>query len=969
MSLQKLTPIIAEHGSEPRFLKDRFADIVNAKDFGAIGDGHHDDTVNLYTASFYGAVFLPKGDYKVTEKLNGLFFSVDYINYDPRFFTVHNILRCTDVTNLVINSDYFYKKDSGVFHTYYCTTDYGTTHITNLPDQKHFLWLSYTDTYNSPTSNHIRQYLHQNDKVLTRTIIDGVIGPWEEQVTKSLDGVLEVAKLVSDAIETGDITADSIETDELDTGTLDADSGTIDTLNSKVITATGTGVDGDPNKTTGFVGNVRGNVEGNATSADKFSTPQTITLAGDTTGSISFGTEKGGTTTLDITVKDNSHNHTVENVTGLPSELMEIDARLDNHDNELERVELLFQAEVTARSNADDDERHNRIEADRDLATHIRAILDRSDMVDVVLTKAALDAYSKSAVSDNDIIVVLKDESGTGVNTNAIGFYRYEKSDDDWHLVTRLTIKDLADRLANTLDFDNKTGNVNTNQFSTLLEGVILEIIEKAMSDENSAGYQAMIEAVKAAVLVALDDKVSDLGKALQEAIALAVAEAISKGDDTSKRIADLLRIAIGIPTILESSIELFVSTSGKDNPTYQDMINANLMTDKDIPSGQSISDVAKDSIIAVYKWGSSWNTTFASINKAALIAATYFNLSTHIIRITVAEGTYGPINNTVATVTLGAQTRTTGRIEIVPRQVNNNYDEVNIYNVTYNGFVVNADGVGEYVLRHLNIIGVIPNESYQLSTAVEPVRCTNGAIVYLDYCNLYCLDYNTIAASGVSSRIYGRLISCSDSGTTYIQNSCSFTVSHLSRNGNALAATDALSNTVVEYICFYINDGKVDVCPTNDTNSRNHAIFGKNYVRIVEASKGSSFNVQSSSQPYLPKFLLLTNTSLLHELVSVPIKYNNETLTLTVLKNNLTMPVTTINTIYLATGSVSFSLQKYFPGSELVTDSSGEPIEESSDAKTSIDTNTFCSRTWTTSAQGYGVAESYYPNNFSYNV
>ncbi|AUS02998.1 parallel beta-helix repeat protein [Vibrio phage 2.275.O._10N.286.54.E11] len=58
----------------PRSLADRFADIINAKDFGAIGDGTTDDTEALKAAIAEAArvnkrVFLPTGAYYITETL------------------------------------------------------------------------------------------------------------------------------------------------------------------------------------------------------------------------------------------------------------------------------------------------------------------------------------------------------------------------------------------------------------------------------------------------------------------------------------------------------------------------------------------------------------------------------------------------------------------------------------------------------------------------------------------------------------------------------------------------------------------------------------------------------------------------------------------------------------------------------------------------------------------------------------
>lgn len=61
----------ANGGTELRMLADRFGDIVNVKDFGAVGDGVTDDTESVQealdvAASALAPVFFPHGTYKIT---------------------------------------------------------------------------------------------------------------------------------------------------------------------------------------------------------------------------------------------------------------------------------------------------------------------------------------------------------------------------------------------------------------------------------------------------------------------------------------------------------------------------------------------------------------------------------------------------------------------------------------------------------------------------------------------------------------------------------------------------------------------------------------------------------------------------------------------------------------------------------------------------------------------------------------
>ena len=70
-TLADFMPVIAEGSDVPRMLKDRFADVVNVKDFGAVGDGQHDDTKAIQAALLLAAkgVFFPAGTYITTKTL------------------------------------------------------------------------------------------------------------------------------------------------------------------------------------------------------------------------------------------------------------------------------------------------------------------------------------------------------------------------------------------------------------------------------------------------------------------------------------------------------------------------------------------------------------------------------------------------------------------------------------------------------------------------------------------------------------------------------------------------------------------------------------------------------------------------------------------------------------------------------------------------------------------------------------
>ena len=81
--LGDFVPVVAEGTTTPRMLKDRFADVVNVKDFGAVGDGVHDDTAAFEkAASQKKAVYVPSGSYRLTKWVRG-----DFCSHGPVAFT------------------------------------------------------------------------------------------------------------------------------------------------------------------------------------------------------------------------------------------------------------------------------------------------------------------------------------------------------------------------------------------------------------------------------------------------------------------------------------------------------------------------------------------------------------------------------------------------------------------------------------------------------------------------------------------------------------------------------------------------------------------------------------------------------------------------------------------------------------------------------------------------------------------
>ena len=69
-----MLPVAAAGTGYPRQLRYRFADVVNVKDFGAVGDGHHDDTAAIQAAIVQStdrhvACYMPSGVYLISSDI------------------------------------------------------------------------------------------------------------------------------------------------------------------------------------------------------------------------------------------------------------------------------------------------------------------------------------------------------------------------------------------------------------------------------------------------------------------------------------------------------------------------------------------------------------------------------------------------------------------------------------------------------------------------------------------------------------------------------------------------------------------------------------------------------------------------------------------------------------------------------------------------------------------------------------
>lgn len=77
-----IAPVTTSGSTTPRYLADRFADVINVRDFGAVGDGVTDDTSAFEAAAATGrAAFVPEGKYALSRAVDGFFFSFGDIEF------------------------------------------------------------------------------------------------------------------------------------------------------------------------------------------------------------------------------------------------------------------------------------------------------------------------------------------------------------------------------------------------------------------------------------------------------------------------------------------------------------------------------------------------------------------------------------------------------------------------------------------------------------------------------------------------------------------------------------------------------------------------------------------------------------------------------------------------------------------------------------------------------------------------
>jgi hypothetical protein len=130
-NFNEFTPFLATGTTTPRNLVTREADVVNVKDFGAVGDGVADDTAAIQAAlNASNAIYIPAGTYRTTNTLTkdgerwsifGEGIEVSIIKPDPGTFDVLSFsdggtaIFGTTISNLSIVATFAQNRTAGAF--------------------------------------------------------------------------------------------------------------------------------------------------------------------------------------------------------------------------------------------------------------------------------------------------------------------------------------------------------------------------------------------------------------------------------------------------------------------------------------------------------------------------------------------------------------------------------------------------------------------------------------------------------------------------------------------------------------------------------------------------------------------------------------------------------------------------------------------------------------------------------------
>lgn len=290
-----------------------------------------------------------------------------------------------------------------------------------------------------------------------------------------------------------------------------------------------------------------------------------------------------------------------------------IDAEQERAEQAEQQLQSNIDAEAQARQEADqqlqsniDDltgklnqEIQDRKDGDNNLQSQIDAINAGTDVVDVVGTKADLDGYDTSKLTDRDIVKVLNDESQDGAQT----YYRWSTSSQTWSLVGKVgpyyTKAEADGKFALITDLDNleqTVNNINTEigGINTTIEGIqsdlTAETNDRTEADQN---LQEQIDQLKAGELDVEHDNLYDY-----ESTKVAGVDAIQNSTDGVISATNKLLTQQSLDGITKTQTGTYLSHAQDQNEDFPSV--ASVSTDPTYRNGIQVTAYDTTSFIIV---------------------------------------------------------------------------------------------------------------------------------------------------------------------------------------------------------------------------------------------------------------------------------------------------------------------------------------------------------------------------------
>ena len=180
-----------------------------------------------------------------------------------------------------------------------------------------------------------------------------------------------------------------------------------------------------------------------------------------------------------------------------------------------------FQNSISTLQTGLSTETSERTTADNNLQSQIDALTSASDVVDVVGTKAALDSYDTSGLTDKDVIKVLDDES----DGNQTTYYRWDTETSQFNLIGAqgpyYTISAADEAIQTAVSAEASARQSADNTLTTSIEGV-----QSSLASEVTARQNADSE---------LDARITSISGGKQDALTTEQVAAVNSGITASK--------------------------------------------------------------------------------------------------------------------------------------------------------------------------------------------------------------------------------------------------------------------------------------------------------------------------------------------------------------------------------------------------------------------------------------------------